>query len=293
MSAEDLPVVILTGLSGAGKTTALRVFEDLGFYCVDGLPTTLMGDLFPLFDTEQMRRYEGLALGLDMRQLEIGEDAQNMLLRHARDHKATQIIFLEASTHELLRRYASSRRPHPLESRRLGLEQAVEQERLIMTSIRDAADLVIDTTHFSLHDLRRRLQEKWTAMEGKEGALKVHIMSFGFKYGLPSESDLVFDLRFLPNPYFDEGLRPFTGKDAVISDFVLGSDPGKTFLERLTDFLLMLLPMYAQEGRYRLTLGCGCTGGRHRSVAVAEALFDRVQAAGYSVSLEHRNIEQG
>ncbi len=293
MSAQDLPVVILTGLSGAGKSTALRVFEDLGFYCVDGLPTAFLSELLQLFDTEKMQRYEGLALGLDMRQLDIGEDAQKTLLRHARHHHATQIIFLEASTHELLRRYASSRRPHPLESRNLGLEQAVEQERLTMMSIKDASDLVLDTTHFSVHDLRRRLQEKWTAMEGKEASLKVHIMSFGFKYGLPSESDLVFDLRFLPNPYFDEALRPFSGKDAVISEFVLGKDPGMSFLERLSDFLLMLLPMYAQEGRYRLTLALGCTGGRHRSVSVAEAIFDRLQTAGYSVSLEHRNIEQG
>jgi RNase adapter protein RapZ len=290
---KELKIVILTGLSGSGKSTALRVFEDLGFFCVDGLPVSLVPKLINLFDEKGGQRYKGLALGMDVRQADLDTDWEATLAFVKVKDTVPQIVFLEADTQELIRRYATTRRPHPLESSSMGLEQAVQEERVCMTPLRDAADMVIDTTHFSIHELRRKLQEKWSSMGTNLGTLKVHVMSFGFKYGPPSEADMVFDLRFLPNPYFVKELREQTGKDALVKDYVLAADPGREFLTRLSDFLLYLLPLYVKEGRYRLTLAFGCTGGRHRSVAVAESIFDTLSKAGYNLSLEHRHIERG
>jgi UPF0042 nucleotide-binding protein len=290
---KELKIVILTGLSGSGKTTALRVFEDLGFFCVDGLPVSLVPKLINLFDEKGGQRYKGLALGMDVRQADLDTDWEATLALVKVKDTVPQIIFLEADTQELIRRYATTRRPHPLESSSRGLEQAVHEERACMTPLRDAADMVIDTTHFSIHELRRKLQEKWSSMGTNLGTLKVHVMSFGFKYGPPSEADMVFDLRFLPNPYFVKELREQTGKDSLVKDYVLAAEPGREFLTRLNEFLLYLLPLYVKEGRYRLTLAFGCTGGRHRSVAVAESIFDTLSKAGYNLSLEHRHIERG
>jgi len=292
-TARELKIVILTGLSGSGKSTALRVFEDLGFFCVDGLPVSLVPKLINLFEEKGGQRYKGLALGMDVRQADLDTDWGATLAQIKVKEAAPQIIFFEADTQEIIRRYATTRRPHPLECASLGLEQAVHEERTRMTVLRDAADMVLDTTDFSIHDLRRKLQEKWASMRTTPGALKVHVMSFGFKYGPPSEADMIFDLRFLPNPYFAKELREKTGQDAAVRDYVLAEDPGREFLVRLKDFLLYLLPLYAKEGRYRLTLAFGCTGGRHRSVAVAESIFDTLSKAGYNISLEHRHIERG
>ncbi len=292
-TASELTIVILTGLSGSGKSTALRVFEDLGFFCVDGLPVSLVPKLASLFDEKGGQRYKGLALGMDVRQADLDTDWEAALALIKAQEAAPRIIFLEASTREIIRRYATTRRPHPLECASFGLEQAVHLERERMRPLRDAADMVIDTTDFSIHDLRRKLQEKWASQSVTTDGLKVHVMSFGFKYGPPSEADMVFDLRFLPNPYFDKELREKTGKEDAVRNYVLAGPPGSAFLPRLTDFLLYLLPLFASEGRYRLTIAFGCTGGRHRSVAVAESVFDTLTKAGYNTSLEHRHIERG
>jgi len=290
---NGLRIVILTGLSGSGKSTALRVFEDLGYFCVDGLPVSLAPKLLALFDDKGGQRYKGLALGMDVRQADLDTDWEATLAQIRDKEPLSQVIFFEADTQEIIRRYNTTRRPHPLESAGLGLEQAVSDERARMAPLRDGADMVIDTTDFSIHDLRRKLQEKWASIRTAVGSLMVHVMSFGFKYGPPSEADMLFDLRFLPNPYFVPELRERTGKEAPVRDYVLAEDPGREFLRRLREFLLYLLPLYAQEGRFRLTLAFGCTGGRHRSVAVAEAIFDTLSKAGYNISLEHRHIERG
>jgi UPF0042 nucleotide-binding protein len=290
---DRLPVVVITGLSGSGKSTALNVFEDLGYFCVDGLPASLMPKLVNLYETQAGNRYRGLALGMDMRQVDFEAGWEPALQELKTLGNLPQVVFIEASTQEVMRRYATTRRPHPLESEGYGLGEAVEEERRRLAPLREAADLVMDTTDFSIHDLRRQLQDKWTFLEGQGPAMKVHIMSFGFKYGIPTESDLLFDLRFLPNPYFDQKLKPLSGQDKRIVDYVLGSEEGKSFMPKLQTFLTDLIPLYAKEGRYRLTISLGCTGGRHRSVATAEAVFDTLRKAGYTVSLEHRHIEKG
>ncbi len=292
MTERAFPVIILTGLSGSGKSSGLKVFEDLGFFCVDGLPVSLAPILIRLFEGQSDTRYRGLALGMDVRQEDLDKEWGKALGQIKSQGVGIQIVFIEADTREIIRRYATTRRPHPLEKQDVGLERAVILEQDRMSPIREAADLIIDTTNFSIHDLRRTLQEKWSFLEGKSGLLKVHVMSFGFKYGPPAEADLMFDLRFLPNPYFVDALRPLSGKDPEIREYVLGREPGKTFLARLEDFLLYLLPLYVREGRYRLALAMGCTGGRHRSVAVAEAVFDRLIKAGYILSIEHRHIDK-
>nr|WP_321514264.1 RNase adapter RapZ [uncultured Pseudodesulfovibrio sp.] len=290
--ANSFPVVIVTGLSGSGKSTALKVFEDLGFFCIDGLPSEMspkITDLILKFDS----KYRGLALGMDLRQLEF-VDGWDQALRDFNTLGITpQVLFIEARMNELVRRYATTRRPHPLESRNLGLEQALDQEKSLLEPVRSGAALVLDTTNYSIHDLRRVIQTKWSAIEEVGRGMRVHLISFGFKYGVPSEADLVFDLRFLPNPYFDEKLRSLSGMDKSIAQFVVGSDVGSEFNTRFLDFLSYMLPLYADEGRYRITLALGCTGGRHRSVAVGESVLATLKKKGYTVSIEHRHMELG
>ncbi|MGE4293399.1 MAG: RNase adapter RapZ [Desulfovibrio sp.] len=288
----SFPVIVVSGLSGAGKSTALNVFEDLGFFCVDGLPAGMLPKMVELFRGMD-KNYRGLALGMDLRQVDFVEEWEHASREFGSMGVKVQVVFLETRQDKLLTRYATTRRLHPLESNALGLEQALEKERQLLAPIRAGADLVIDTTGYSIHDLRRVIQEKWTALEDSGSRMRVHLLSFGFKYGVPIDADLVFDLRFLPNPYFDEKLRPLSGKDPEIAEYVLESELGRSFKERFVDFLCYLLPLYAQEGRYRVTVGLGCTGGRHRSVSTGEMLNRVLKKAGYSVTLEHRHYELG
>ena len=291
-SLNTFPVVIVTGMSGSGKSTAINVFEDLGFFCIDGLPSEMspkIADLVLKIDT----KYRGLALGMDLRQLEFVEGWDQALKDFSKLDIIPQVLFLEANMGELVRRYATTRRLHPLESTNLGLEKALEKEKELLTPVRKGAALVLDTTGYSIHDLRRVIQTKWSALEEAGRGMRVHIIAFGFKYGVPSEADLVFDFRFLPNPYFDKELRSLSGLDPAISEFVLGSKVGMEFNTRFQDFMTYLLPLYAEEGRYRITLALGCTGGRHRSVSVAESLLATLKKKGYSVSIEHRHMELG
>ncbi|MCA1945822.1 MAG: RNase adapter RapZ [Desulfovibrio sp.] len=305
LKAAPFPLVIVCGLSGAGKSTALGVFEDLRFFTVDGIPPSLAPKLAGLFAGETRRQFRGLALGVDVRNVELKKGVADAWMTGMEEMKglgaSPQVLFLEARTAVLMRRYAATRRPHPMlqllcggeESCSVGLEKAINLEADALLPLRGMADLVVDTSDHSVHDLRRVIKEKWGALDQNGKGLTIHLITFGFKYGPPSEADLVFDLRFLPNPYFVEELRPLTGKDPAIVDYVLGEDPGKTFLQRLREFLLYLMPLYDTEGRYRITIAIGCTGGRHRSVAVTEALHTTLKAAGYPVSMEHRHIALG
>jgi len=290
---EQKNVVVVSGMSGSGKSTALKVFEDMGFFCVDGLPARMAPALIELFFNSSAQDYPGLAMGMDLRQpdfagqwREVLNDIQKMSIRPT-------IIFTDSSDPVLVRRYATTRRPHPLASGNLGLEGALEREREILAPIRTQADLVIDTSHFSVHDLRRVIQDKWGCLASRCQGMRVHLISFGFKYGAPAESDMVTDLRFLPNPYFDEALRPLSGQDEAIARYVLDREPGREYMRRLLDFLDFILPLYAAEGRYRLTMAFGCTGGRHRSVAVTEAVLAHLREQEFSVSVEHRHFSLG
>lgn len=285
-------VVVVTGLSGSGKSTALNVFEDLGYFCVDGLPAAMMPKLVSLFLGKDSA-HRGLALGMDLRQhdfLDHWNDAVQEL-----SHKGifVRVLFVEAKASTLVRRYATTRRPHPLESGELGLEQALLKERAMLAPLRKDAELVLDTSEYSIHDLRRKVQERFTVQDHVGQGMRVHVISFGFKYGVPAEADLVFDLRFLPNPYFDPELRPLSGKDPQIADYVLKGEPGATFKHKLLDFLHYILPLYAAEGRYRIAIAIGCTGGRHRSVAMSELLFATLRDSGFSVTVEHRHFDLG
>jgi len=289
---NPFPVVVVTGISGSGKSTALNVFEDLGFFCIDGLPSGMSPKIAELI-LKQDSQYRGLALGMDMRQPEF-LDGWDDALNELGDMGITpQVLFLEARMSELVRRYATTRRPHPLESRDLGLDQALDQEKGLLESIRSKAEMVLDTSDYSIHDLRRVIQTKWSAIEELGRGMRVHIISFGFKYGVPTEADLVFDLRFLPNPYFEKELRTLSGVDSAISEYVLGSEVGAEFNDRFLDFISYMLPLYADEGRYRITLALGCTGGRHRSVSVAESVLATLKKKGYAVTIEHRHMELG
>lgn len=289
----SIPLVVVAGLSGAGKSTALNVFEDMGFFCVDGLPPGLVGKLVMLFDDLKLGRHRGLALGLDVRQSDFAVQWERAKAEMIQADIPLKSLFLEAREDVLVRRYATTRRPHPLESLSLGLDQAIARERTMLEGLRMQADLLVDTSDYSIHDLRRSIQEKWTPQDSFGKGMRIHLISFGFKYGVPLEADLVFDLRFLPNPYFDERLRSLSGMDGQIADYVLRENPGKSFLQRFEEFLRFLLPLYALEGRYRLTMALGCTGGRHRSVAVAQALTASLTSSGFAVSTEHRHLGLG
>ncbi|MGL1862289.1 MAG: RNase adapter RapZ [Pseudodesulfovibrio sp.] len=290
--SNPFPVVVVTGISGSGKSTALKVFEDLGFFCIDGLPSGMSAKIAELI-LQQDSKYRGLALGMDMREPEFLDGWELALTELAEMGITPQVLFLEAKQSELVRRYATTRRLHPLESQSLGLDKALARERGMLNPIRKIAELVLDTTDYSIHDLRRVIQTKWTAIEELGRGMRVHVISFGFKYGVPTEADFVFDLRFLPNPYFDKDLREQTGTSKAISDYVLGSDVGMEFNKKFLEFMTFMLPLYADEGRYRITLALGCTGGRHRSVAVAESVLATLKKKGYAVTIEHRHMELG
>ncbi|WP_297262777.1 RNase adapter RapZ [uncultured Desulfovibrio sp.] len=285
-------VCIVTGLSGAGKSTALGVFEDLGYFTVDGLPAALAPDMVALMTRPSMSRYKGMALGMDIRQSAFLEDINMALSQMTGDGYRPMLLFLEATPHELMRRYATTRRPHPLEREGLGLEEALAAERERLAPLRESADLVVDTSRFSIHDLRRAIQKRWRAKE-KLRAIRVNVLSFGYKYGVPREADMVFDMRFLPNPYFEAALRPLSGKDKAVADYVLQSFGAQEFFQKLRDLLFFMLPLMESEGRYRVSIAIGCTGGRHRSVAVAEELTQALRQADYTATVEHRHLELG
>ena len=293
--AHDRPVqvCIVTGLSGAGKSTAVQVVEDLRYVAVDGLPASLAPEMAAMMERPSMSHFMGIALGMDMRQSNFPDEINDALSVMAAKGIRPLLLFLEADAQELMRRYATTRRPHPLEREGMGLEAALAAERNRLRPLREMADLVIDTSRFSIHDLRRSIQKRWSGNKDKLRAIRVNVISFGFKYGVPREADTVFDLRFLPNPYFVEELRPLCGKDKAVADYVFASPSAVEFRKKLLDLLFFMLPLMEAEGRYRITIAVGCTGGRHRSVAMAEELSQALRQADYPTSLEHRHLELG
>ena len=283
-------VYIVTGLSGAGKSTALRVFEDLKFFTVDGLPASLAPEIIDMMHRPSMAHFRGIALGMDIRQSAFQEELARALEILATRSVKPRLWFITADVAVLIRRYAQTRRPHPLEKEGLGLEASIIAEQQQLLPLKEQADFVIDTSHYSIHDLRRLIQKTSTHGRTRLKGLRVNIISFGFKYGVPKEADFVFDLRFLTNPYFVETLRPLSGQDLAVQEYIFSNEVALTFREHIHQFFEFVLQQMEIEGRYRVAIAMGCTGGRHRSVAFAEELADFLRQADYPTSLEHRHL---
>ena len=286
---ERLAFVFITGLSGAGKSYAIKSFEDMGYFCVDNLPTTLIPTFADLIarSGQTIRR---VALGVDVRE---GEYLSHLLDAihelKARGH-AVEVLFLEAGEEALVRRYHETRRRHPLAADGNVLE-GIRAERKAMSHLREIADRIVDTSALTVHQLKDLLVELYVTPKARLG-LTTSLVSFGFKYGVPFDADLVFDVRFLPNPHFVPGLRPLDGRDTRVREFVLEHDECRELLDHLTGFLAFLLPRYEREGKAYLTVAVGCTGGRHRSVTLVEELKRVLGGLGYAPAVVHRDLDR-
>lgn len=290
LTPENKDIIIITGLSGAGKSTALRAFEDLNFFSVDGLPALLAPEIATLIERAGMENYAGIAMCMDMREPAFLQNFKSALAELAETGSKVSVVYLEASLAELLKRYASTRRPHPLEKLGISLIDAIERERAELGLLREQANLIIDSSGYSIHDLRRAIHRAFRREDNACKGPHINIVSFGFKYGLPQDSDYVFDLRFLPNPYFVEELKPLSGLDAAVAQFIFQCDGAPKLIGILISLFDFILPLMEKEGRCRITIAFGCTGGRHRSVAVAERFGRDLSSSGYSITLEHRNL---
>lgn len=277
--------VIVTGMSGGGKSTAMKMLEDAGFYCADNMPVPLIEKFMELLAMPD-NGIQKVALGLDVRADQSFEDVNQLIVR-IRLNYSFEILFLEASDNVLLKRYKETRRLHPL-STRGDLMSGIKSERERLESIRMIADYVIDTTNLLTRDLKVAL-DKIFVNDKAYNSLMVNIMSFGFKYGIPQDADLVFDVRFLPNPFYVEGLKQLTGLDREVQEYVMGYPEAHEFIDKLADMLRFLIPNYIKEGKYQLVIGIGCTGGQHRSVTLAGELYNRLKDGDYGITLRHRD----
>ena len=281
-------LVIITGISGAGKLSALKAFEDLGFYAVDNLPAGLIANFADLVrDSTEIER---AALVVDIRE-GARVDKLPQLLQALRSSLKTTVLFLEANDDALLRRYSETRRPHPL-GRKISVKASIQHERERLQPVRDVADLVVDTTKFNVHELRALLTERFQSAERKQNTL-ISCVSFGFSKGVPEDADLMFDVRFLPNPHFIPKFRPFTGRNPQVAKYILSFPQTKEFIARISELLVYLIPHYIHEGKSYLTIAFGCTGGKHRSVLIAEEVKKRLAKAGYNVKVVHRDSPVG
>jgi UPF0042 nucleotide-binding protein len=277
-------IVLITGLSGAGRSAAAAVLEDLGWYVIDNLPTSLVDTIVELA-SKPGSAIERLALVSGRQHVDLLPKVAALRT----DGHRVRMVFLDATTAELVKRYDSSRRKHPLDAEAQGLVEAIELERSVLDPVRDAADLVIDTTDLNIHQLRAKLIAAFD-QAGNDQRLQIAIESFGYKYGLPLDADIIMDVRFLPNPHWEEDLRPLTGHDPAVRDFVLERSHASHFLDQFEAMMVSLIPAYEAEGKSYLTIAMGCTGGRHRSVAVAEDLAARLRRRGIAVTTGHRDI---
>jgi RNase adapter protein RapZ len=281
-------LLIVTGVAGAGKATALRVLEDLGFYCVDNLPVVLAGSVLEMALARDPA-LKGIALGIDARERLFFLDWPRIFAELEARQYRPEVIFLDASDEILMRRYSETRRPHPMAGGGLTVAQAIRRERQSLAELRDRADRVIDTSALSVHELRELITA--AVLGSSRGApMTIELVSFGYKYGTPIGLDIVQDVRFIPNPFFVEELRQLTGLDERVRAWVLAQPAAQKFMQQFQALLDTLLPMYNREGRSYLSLGLGCTGGRHRSPVLAEELRARLAEAGYQASVRHQHI---
>jgi UPF0042 nucleotide-binding protein len=282
--------LIITGLSGAGKSRAADVLEDLDYYCVDNMPVALI-PRFAELCLDAHGRYERVALVTDVRERDGFGELLNTLDDIADMDCTVRILYMDADVRTLVRRYKESRRPHPLAAPGLSVEDAVKREEELLAPIKARADYIVNSSSLTIGMLQNRLFELF-AEKGKRREIQVTVMSFGFKHGLPIDADLVFDVRFLPNPFYVEELRPLSGLDRPVAEFVFGYPQTRKFMEMISGMLDFLLPLYVEEGKVNLTIGIGCTGGRHRSVAIAAALHEYLTAKGVNSVNVNRDIEK-
>lgn len=284
-----MELIVITGLSGAGRTRAAAALEDMGIYCVDNMPVQLLPQLADVF-TNMQSRYPRVALVTDIRAWSDASELLYVLEELRSQGLQIRVLYLYADMHTLVKRYKETRRRHPLETNTVSLEAAIRREMQVMEPIRGLAHDVINTTGLTLGQLKEKLENIFASDTEKRG-IAVNVISFGFKYGAPLEADLMFDVRFLPNPYYIEELRHQTGLDDAVFEYVFREGKAVTFLTKLVEMLLFLLPEYEKEGKYSLTIAIGCTGGQHRSVAIARALGEYLKQKGIPTRVEHRNID--
>lgn len=285
MSESQIDVILVTGMSGAGRSTATRALEDIGWFVVDNLPPTLMTNVVDY--VAQRTGSHKVAVVADVRGGQLFEELRESLSAIKAAGHDLRVLFLEAGDEALVRRYESSRRPHPLQ-RDDSLLGAVQRERKLLSDLRADADIVIDTSNLNVHELRRSIEASFG--DDDHVALRATVMSFGFKYGIPVDADLVADLRFLPNPYWDPKLKDLTGLDAAVNDYVVSSEQAQEFLTKYADLINLVEDGYLREGKRFVTIAMGCTGGKHRSVAMAENLSARLVKAGVEVRVVHRDL---
>ncbi len=280
-------MVVVTGMSGSGRSAALKAFEDIGYYCVDNLPFPLL----PAFITfaEQSDEAVRSVIGIDTRERGFIEEFPVRFHSLKAAGHSMEVLFLEASDQVLVRRYSETRRPHTLARGDTTLLEAIRREREALAEVRTLADRILETTDYTVHDLRQTIERYYSDRDASRPLL-ITFVTFGYKFGAPYDLDLLFDLRFLPNPHFVPELKPQTGENRGVRDYVADPPDSQEFLRRLQDFLLYLMPRYQSEGKSYLNIGFGCTGGRHRSVSVAIVIAERLRAAGYEVLLKHRDI---
>lgn len=285
-----MEILIISGLSGGGKSKAASFLEDMGFYIVDNMPAAMILK-FAEFCTGGSGRYDRVALVYDVRTASTFDELFEVLDQLKKMNGVCHMLFLEASPETIIKRYKETRRRHPLADRAETLTEAVNMEVELMSSVRQRADYIVNTSHTSTAQLRAELLRLFDGKDEK-GGLSIMVTSFGFKYGLPMEADLVFDVRFMPNPFYIEDLRHKTGLDAPVSEYVFSFPQTGDFVKRLYDLLDFTLPLYAEEGKTNLVIGIGCTGGHHRSVAVTHALAEHIRQQGYHVTEAHRDISR-
>lgn len=283
--ADSLQLVIITGMSGAGKTVAMQSFEDMGYYCVDNMPPSLLPKFWELI--HETGKESKIALVMDLRAGDFFEDIQNSIEQMKNtSFVTTRIVYLDAGDEELVSRYKETRRSHPMAPKGR-LMEGIEKERKLLSEIRLRAQLVLDTSHLSPRQLREKIIEEFHGLDNP--LFRVQLISFGFKYGNPIDADIVMDVRFLPNPHYIDELRPLTGLDEQVYDYVMRQPETEPFFRKFTDLLDYCLPGYKREGKNTVTIAIGCTGGKHRSVALVERVARKLEADGYFVHTTHRD----